>query len=79
MPLNRITRTALEGLGETCNQMVMDNAVSPQQVKDFLECICYIISDSEVREKAGPEAAAGLVAAKWAIERWVKKWQKKEG
>ena len=72
MSLNKITKTALEALGEVCNQMVKDDVVSPQQVRDFLDCICYIMKDMEVQEGAG-DAAKWLNIAEFFIRRWLKK------
>ncbi len=72
MSLNKITRTALEALSETCNQMVQEDAVSPKQVQDFLDCICYIMKDMEVQRGAG-DAAMWLNTAEFFIRRWLKK------
>ena len=72
MSLNKITKTALEALGEVCNQMVKEDAVSPQQVRDFLDCICYIMKDLQVQEGAD-DAAKWLSIAEFFIRRWLKK------
>lgn len=76
MPLNKITKTALEALGETINQMVLDDDAKPQQVRDFLECLCFIMDDGNVVEAAG-DASVAFPLAKWYIRRWLKK--QKEG
>lgn len=72
MSLNKITKTALEALGEVCSQMVKDDAASPQQVRDFLDCLCYVMKDSEVQRGAG-DAAMWLNTAEFFIRRWLKK------
>ncbi len=72
MSLNEITKTALEALGEVCGQMVKDDDVSPKQVQDFLDCICYIMKDMKVQEGAG-DAAKWLNIVEFFIRRWLKK------
>ncbi len=72
MSLNKITRTALEALSETCNQIVQDDAVSPKQVRDFLDCLRYFMNDIEVQRGAG-DAAIWLNTAQFFISRWLKK------
>lgn len=73
MSLNKITKTALEALAEVCIDMVKADGAAGEQVRDFLECVCYIIDDPDVQQGAGREAALGLTGAKWAIRRWLKK------
>lgn len=79
MALNKLTKSALEALGEVCNEIVMADEVNRKQVKDFLECISHIIRDREVLRTAGTETATGLGIAGWYIDRWLDKWDKGKG
>lgn len=72
MPLHKVTKTALEALGEICTNIVTADAVTPKQVEDFLECLCYIMDDREVKQGAG-DAATVFGIARWYIKRWVDK------
>ena len=72
MSLNKMTKTALEALGEVCSKMVKEDGCSPQQVQDFLDCICYIMKDTEVQKGAG-DFAMWLNTAEFFIRRWLKK------
>lgn len=72
MPLNKITKTALEALGEVANQMVLNDEATSEQVYNFMDCLCYIMKDSEVQKGAG-DAAMWLNTAEFFIRRWLKK------
>ncbi len=72
MAINRMTKTALEALKETCQKIIDGGTATRVLVKEFLECICYIIDDDDVQKGAG-SMAPGLNMAKWAIRKWLNK------
>ena len=72
MSLNKITKTALEALGEVCQRIVQNDDCTGDDVKDFLECLVFIMRDRQVEKGAG-EAGIGFTLAGWYINRWLNK------
>jgi hypothetical protein len=71
MSLNDLTRKALDGLQDTCQKIKDKDGASPEDVDDFLTCLCFILEDKEVIKGAGKFGVWLEMALIW-IRRWLR-------